>query len=176
MSKTARPWGGMRNPAHAAQRLTRSGMVGGIVRELIDTAIETHPELLQTAQDILEGKPDIRPLPTEATTALHPPRSFPHQRQEPRRHSRHGCLRDGPNTATTQMPSPYPSGCCMERLSGSMSRSPDEECSRQAPAREPIPPPMLSSLAKHKVGRTGRRKQRSFRNWFEQPKAAGSAD
>ena len=62
--------GGMRNPAQSSARLTRAAMVGGIVRELIDTAVETHPELKRTAQDILSGREEIRPLPEEAMGRL----------------------------------------------------------------------------------------------------------
>ena len=44
----------------AAQWLTRTA-----VRELIDTALKTNPQLLHTAQDILDGRDTIQPLPKQ---------------------------------------------------------------------------------------------------------------
>lgn len=60
----------MRSPARSISRLPRSAELGEIIRELIETALEQCPELQHTAEDILAGAEEVRPLPSEMMDRL----------------------------------------------------------------------------------------------------------
>ena len=56
--------GGMRNPRRALERLPESGVLGEVVGEFLDSALESYPELTRTAEDILSRSAEITPLGT----------------------------------------------------------------------------------------------------------------
>ena len=60
----------MRNPAKSATRLPRSLELGEIIRELIETALGQCPALYHTAEDIIAGKTEVRPLPADMMARL----------------------------------------------------------------------------------------------------------
>ena len=52
----------MRNPSTSLSRLPDSKILGSVVSELLDSAIKKYPQLMKTAEDIIEAKEEVTPL------------------------------------------------------------------------------------------------------------------
>ena len=60
----------MRNPAQSILKLPLSQTLGETVRELIDTGVSKFPHLKNTAEDIINGREEVRPLDPDAMAKL----------------------------------------------------------------------------------------------------------